>query len=973
MKKTVLFLLAIISFFYTETSISQTSHESFESETVSSTSFTSDSKSFTIVNGQVQTFANGGVGDSQRYIDNTGSCGSQPELIFKTTDGSDIYVHSLFAYSSTSCSGVPTNTTESSTINGYKDNNLIFTVTIDDSGGNVTWTNQGTNGFTYIDLVSLGHGNKLVDEIRFNTSSSSVTYAAMDEIIWSTSSVKDYVFENFESASDNSTTFTSNAQSFTLNNSLQIQLSGTDGAGESTKFIDNLDASPSIIADGGTPYSASIETTDGKDISLKGFYLYMSNTAGYNDLHSVGVTVKGYKDGSATPVFTQTFSPPFDDDNKGFNFIDISDANQAILIDKFEVIPLNNTSGGANEVHYLAIDNLIWSPTAPIVTTSDASSVASTSATLSGNVTSNGGASVTERGIVYSKTSENANPLVGGSMVIKDTNGSGTGVFTESISGLSAGTSYSFKAYAENSVGISYGTLKTFTTTGKGWTGATNTNWATASNWSPNAVPLSSDNLIIPNVANKPVISSSTGAIANNITIDANSSITVESGGSLIINGTAAINGDFIYKVRVNDDKFHLISSPVAGEQYNDAWNTLNGIDTNLPNEAIATYINTSDADGDWVYYQHNVSGTLNFNSGVGYSMKNAFGSGGDYSFIGTLPVAPINATITANDIGGANQNRWTLVGNPFPAHINIATFLSVNATPLTNTHENVYVWDAANNKYEPLSTGFLHPGQGFFVNSNVASTSVTFTKAMQSDQNGVTFYKNTNPRITLNITDGNLIKATEINYLSGKTTGLDPRFDVGTFTGQSTNFNLYTHLVSNSEGVNFMKQALPNNNYENMVIPVGVNAETGKEITFSLNANNFNSDIKIFLEDRETNTFTRLDEVNSNYKITLTNAQNGIGRFYLHTTENSLSIDRTATLENVSVYKLNKTTLRVAGLNHGKSNIAIFNLLGKQVLQTSFTTEGVKDISLPKLSKGVYLIKIQTDFGKLSKKIIIE
>jgi hypothetical protein len=503
----------------------------------------------------------------------------------------------------------------------------------------------------------------------------------------------------------------------------------------------------------------------------------------------------------------------------------------------------------------------------------------------------------------------------------------------------------------------------------------TTADWGTATNWTGNTLPLATDEVIIFTDRTQPVISSSTAAVANNITINASASLTVESGGALIIEGTATVNGNFIYKVNVNDDKWHLIASPVAGEQYDDTWNTTNGIATNLPKEAVANYINTTGANGDWVYFQ-NGGVTTTFGAGIGYSLKNASSAGGDYNFTGTFPVAPVNPAISANDIGGANENRWTLVGNPLPAYINIATFLAANATPLTDTHESVYVWNAnagVSGEYQELTTGQIHPGQAFFVNSNVASTSVTFTKAMQSHQTGVTFYRTSNPKITLSITGDSKTKSTEINYMANKTTGLDPSFDVGTFTGQASSFNLYSHLISNSEGVDFKRQALPDNNYENMVIPIGVNTAADVEITFSLNASNFASDLKIFLEDRATNTFTRLDQANSAYKITPSTTLNGIGRFYIHTSSSSLTI-KDIGLENVSVFKTDASTLRIVGLQNGsKTNVTLFNLLGKQVFNTSFQSNGVKDISLPKLATGVYVVKIKADKGNLSKKIILE
>ena len=42
-------------------------------------------------------------------------------------------------------------------------------------------------------------------------------------------------------------------------------------------------------------------------------------------------------------------------------------------------------------------------------------------------------------------------------------------------------------------------------------------------------------------------------------------------------------------------------------------------------------------------------------------------------------------------------------------------------------------------------------------------------------------------------------------------------------------------------------------------------------------------------------------------------------------------------------------------------------------MMNTSFTSNGVKDITLPKLAKGVYIVQLQTDTGKLNKKIILE
>ena len=100
--------------------------------------------------------------------------------------------------------------------------------------------------------------------------------------------------------------------------------------------------------------------------------------------------------------------------------------------------------------------------TVPTVTTSAAIAIATTSATLGGNVTSDGGAAVTARGVVYSTTDNT--PTTGESGVTQDTNGSGTGSFIETIGPMSIAAHYYFQAYAVNSQGTSYGGVEEFTT-----------------------------------------------------------------------------------------------------------------------------------------------------------------------------------------------------------------------------------------------------------------------------------------------------------------------------------------------------------------------------------------------------------------------------------------------------------------------------------------------------------------------------
>ena len=95
--------------------------------------------------------------------------------------------------------------------------------------------------------------------------------------------------------------------------------------------------------------------------------------------------------------------------------------------------------------------------TGPSVTTNAATSVTVTSVTLNGNVTSDGGSTVTARGF-YFGTNSNAtsNPTYG--------SGSGTGAFSLNRTGLTGSTTYYFAAYATNASGTTVGSTLSFTT-----------------------------------------------------------------------------------------------------------------------------------------------------------------------------------------------------------------------------------------------------------------------------------------------------------------------------------------------------------------------------------------------------------------------------------------------------------------------------------------------------------------------------
>lgn len=99
----------------------------------------------------------------------------------------------------------------------------------------------------------------------------------------------------------------------------------------------------------------------------------------------------------------------------------------------------------------------------PVLTTKPVISITPTTAESGGEITSDGGQPVTERGIVWGLS---PSPTI--SLSAKTSDGSGTGIFTSQLTGLLSDTVYYVRAYATNSVGTGYGNELNFKTLGTG-------------------------------------------------------------------------------------------------------------------------------------------------------------------------------------------------------------------------------------------------------------------------------------------------------------------------------------------------------------------------------------------------------------------------------------------------------------------------------------------------------------------------
>lgn len=115
-------------------------------------------------------------------------------------------------------------------------------------------------------------------------------------------------------------------------------------------------------------------------------------------------------------------------------------------------------NGSGNSVY--SNELVITTNNLPIITTNDIAQITGNTSLGGGNILSNGGNNIISRGVVWDT---NPNPTI--LLSTKTNDGNGNGQFSSNITGLLPNTPYYVRAYATNTNGTSYGSLKQFQTT----------------------------------------------------------------------------------------------------------------------------------------------------------------------------------------------------------------------------------------------------------------------------------------------------------------------------------------------------------------------------------------------------------------------------------------------------------------------------------------------------------------------------
>ena len=541
-------------------------------------------------------------------------------------------------------------------------------------------------------------------------------------------------------------------------------------------------------------------------------------------------------------------------------------------------------------------------------------------------------------------------------------------------------------------------------------TSTQNGNWNDTTTWVGGVVPTITDDVIINHEVT--VERNGVGANANSLTLGGsparlvvreNTKVTVTGNisltrsvdamifygqqvsgklGTIIFGGTYTASKRTQVRKRLTSDKWFLIGNPFNNNRVDHTTeHSSSRLRDNGTVLSLASYDDSGTAGSKYTYYTNvtPLGSGPRFGTAQGYSISTSHASTPDFVMQGVLHEGSVSYTLST---GG---NGFNLLGNPYLSYLNANdaadgtnNILRVNGSNGSNilTEDTIWLWDGDNDTWITKNLGDasfrIAPVQGFFVKASSASA-FSFTKSMESHDETDAFLKSSDNRfeVDLSIESGKKKVNTSIRYIDNMTTDFDNGYDSSIFGGYSSSLEIYTGLASGNSAKKLAIQSLPNSDYENMVVPVGVTAEENSEITFTAEALNVPTGYKVYLEDRLNNSFTRLDEAGSEYKATVTNKSTD-GRFYLHTRSAALSTDDIG-LDGVSIYTINNNTLRVAGVNSANATVKLFSILGKKVLETTFSSTGVKDVNLPELNTGVYIVNVSSEKGKTSKKIVIE
>lgn len=483
-------------------------------------------------------------------------------------------------------------------------------------------------------------------------------------------------------------------------------------------------------------------------------------------------------------------------------------------------------------------------------------------------------------------------------------------------------------------------------------------------------------------------------AIVNNGTITLESTSTSYS--SLIPEGT--ITGTVNYARHVNGNSTlgdtnaigdnDLISAPVSGQTFFD-FATANPNLLENPGDATEKAFAIFDkTTGTYENYFTTTNAGTTLDAGVGY--RAATNNTSTLTFTGTVNTGTVSYNIVNS---GPMQADWNLIGNPYPSYLLVEAFLQHEVDTGVENKDlfqpdtaAIYGYDGDVNG----STGYtiynlatadpttvIAPGQGFLVSADpadVAAYDVEFTTAMRTtgtDDDFIVGRGGSLINLELQLTTATDGAVTDFYFNANASLGLDPGYDAAIFGGIAPPFSIYSLLVEDNDGTPFIIQALGDMDFGDTTVALGVNANQGEQLTFSVSTNTLPSTVEVYLDDTVASTSTLLSS--GDYVLTPATELIGTGRFYLRFSDSSLSTVENS-FDDLTIYTNQaQRSIVISGqlVEHTIANI--YDIQGRLVRSQQLdTTTTLQTIAASELGTGVYIVELSNDRTSKTEKIIL-
>ncbi|MEO1029816.1 MAG: T9SS type A sorting domain-containing protein [Bacteroidota bacterium] len=528
---------------------------------------------------------------------------------------------------------------------------------------------------------------------------------------------------------------------------------------------------------------------------------------------------------------------------------------------------------------------------------------------------------------------------------------------------------------------------------------AASTTYTYNNSWSPsdpNGVSTASENIDV--VAGNAEISVNTNC--DNINIRSGAAITVNNGvtlttasgmlleststsySSLILNGT--ITGTVTYARHVNSaatsgqntGNNDLIGPPLSGQTFG----AFRAANNNIPSGTIAgnpafLFGPFNNSSGVYETYSASNDATV-LSTGVGYRTGST--DNGTFSFTGT----PQSGNVSV-PVDNTTTNPWYLIGNPYPSYLNVQAFLNeaTNSGLIDENAIGIYGYDGSASNgwtiYNLATTDgstVIAPGQGFFILTEGVGN-ISFTPAMRATGMADDFIvgrssSNAN-YIKLDLSGLDKNYTTALYFSESASLGLDPGYDASVFENGDDSFMLYSHLMENDQGVDFAIQTLPVGILSNGMVPLGINASAGEQLTLSIESSNLPENTDVYLFDSQENEYTHLNT--EDFVMVPIEDLNGTGRFYISFSQQALGTSD-ANLDVLRVFKVNGSDkLVISGSINERTIAKLYDINGRHILEKTLVTGSYNEMSTAGIQAGVYMLQLFGTAEKHTQKVIID